>query len=188
MSFLDNIKLNLHKRNLKNEMKKNANIIRKSTPFEEAQKVGILFNATDKKQEELVMQYVERLRNKDKKRVSFLGFINKKKDKNDTNVVLFKNYNLSDLNWKGVPENEDVKRFIEQSFDIVINFFETPYLHGDYIMALSKASFRVGRNSNNTEAYELMINEKKKDDAHFVGLLDTYLKTFNNKPNESQTV
>ncbi len=183
MSFAKKIKLRLHKRKLQKEMGKNSGINRKSISFNNASKIGILFNASDVKQEKLVMQYVDRLRSKHKKQVSILAFFD---DKEEKKAALSKNYSLKDLNWLFIPNNEDVRSFIDKPFDIAINFFENPHIHGDYIMALSKSGFRVGRNSNNTESYELMINEKKKDLAHFIGLLDTYLKTFNEEPNDPQ--
>ncbi len=185
MSFWENLKIKLHKRVLRREMKRNAGVTRGSSPFGQAMKIGILFNASEQEQERMVMKYVERLRNKHKKRVSVLGFYDSKEDRT---FDLFKNYSLNDLDWKMIPKNGDVKLFMDNEFDIVINFFDKPYIHGDYIMAMSKAKLRVGRNSNNTDAYELIINEKQKDSTHFIGLLDTYLKTFNQEPNEPKPV
>ncbi len=183
MSLLEKIKLILHKRHLKKEMQKNKGLERSSLPFSQANRIGILFNASNKTQEDCVMKYVDRLRNKHKKIVTYIGFFN---NKEETKVSLFKNYSLNDLSWILIPKNEDVNIFKTEPFDIVINFFEKPLIHGDYIMTLSKARFRIGRNTENTDAYELIINEKKKDDAHFIGLLDTYLKTFNEESNDPQ--
>lgn len=185
MDFLENLRLKLHKYYLKRELKKNTSTLRQSTPFEEAGKIGILFNASDMEQEKLVLQYVDRLRAKNKKKVTILGLFH---DKGERDFSLFKFYSLKDLDWMYRPKKEDVKLFMDQKFDISINFMDKPVIHADYIMALSKSQMRVGRNTNNTDAYDLIINEKQNDPAHFVGLVDMYLRIFNNKPNEPQPV
>lgn len=185
MLFLESIRLKLHKYNLRKGLKKNTSVVRQSTSFDEAGKIGVLFNASDKEQERLVLQYVERLRNKNNKKVSILGFFD---DMEEKEFSLYKHYCNKDLDWLFRPKKEDVASFMDKKFDIVINFFGQPQIHADYIMAFSKAQLRVGRNSNNTDSYDLMINEKQNDPAHFVGLVDMYLKIFNNKPNEPQPV
>ena len=92
------------------------------------------------------------------------------------------------MDWLYRPKKEDINYFVEKKFDIVINFLDKPLIHSDYIMAMSKAQLRVGRNSNNTDSYDLIINERQNDPAHFVGLVDMYLTIFNKKPNEPQPV
>lgn len=185
MSFLEAFRLRLHRYYLRRELKKNSSVIRQSTPFEEAKKIGILFNASDLEQEKLVLQYVERLRSKNHKKVTILGFFD---DKEERDFSLFKHYSNKDLDWLFRPKKEDVNYFIDKKFDIVISFLSKPYMHSDYIMALSKAQLRVGRNSNNTDSFDLIINERQNDPAHFVALVDMYLRIFNEKPNEPQPV
>ncbi len=185
MSFLESIRLKLHRYYLRKEIKKQSSVERKSQSFDDAGKIGILFNASDKDQERLVLQYVERLRNKSNKKVSILGFFD---DKEERDYSIFKYYSLKDLDWLYRPKKDDVRSFMENNFDIAINFLGQPHIHADFVMALSKAKLRVGRNSNNTDSYDLMINEKQNDPAHFVGLVDMYLRIFNKKPNEPQPV
>lgn len=186
MPFLESIRLKLHRYNLRRDLKKNSSVVRQSTSFDEAMNIGILFNATDKEQERLVLQYVDRLRNKNKKKVTILGYFDSQEEKEHS---IFKHYCNKDLDWLFRPKKDDVSTFINKKFDIAINFLDNPKIHADYIMALSKAQLRVGRNSNNTDSYDLMINERQNDPAHFVGLVDMYLRIFNKKkPNEPQPV
>lgn len=185
MVFWERIKTGLHHRKLHKEMRKQHPVQRQSTHFDRADKIGILFDASDKEQDRLVMRYVDRLRRKHQKRVSLLGCFH---DKEERDVALFKHYSLKDVNWTQVPDNEDVRTFMQRDFDIAINFIAQPSLHHDYIMALSHAHLRVGRNSSNTEAYDLIINDAQNDPAHFIGLVDMYLRIFNPeaKPNAAR--
>ncbi len=185
MGFLERFRLFMYRRRLKNERRSGA-VEHVSVSFNEARRIGILFNASDEEQRSNVRLYADRLKKKHNKKVELLGFYNDKEE--HEKEAEFKYYTKKDLNWFYVPGKADVKGFVGEKFDILVNFISEPSVHSEWIMTLSHAKFRVGRYTNSTDSLDLMIDEKKKDPAHFIGLVDMYLKMFNKKPNEAQPV
>ncbi len=178
MSFLKPLRIKLHQRQLNKKMLK-TNIIRNSISFDKVQSIGIVFNALNKDQEVQIIKYKKKLKEVLHKKVHILGYYNDKEDRSLSST--FKFYNKKSINWLSIPQNDDINNFMNEKFDLVINFLEKPHIHADYIMSLCNARFRIGRNTENTHAYDMIINEANKDTSHFIKQIENYLKIFNNK-------
>ena len=69
-----------------------------------------------------------------------------------------------------------MNQFMGQPFDLLINLSGKTNPPFDYIMALSKASFRVGPSTENTFSSDLMIDTKNPDDlANFIKQAEFFL-------------
>ncbi|MGB1217915.1 MAG: DUF6913 domain-containing protein, partial [Saprospiraceae bacterium] len=131
MPFLERWRVRFHLRKLRAELKKKKKI-HASMTMEDAGQVGILFNASDSSHQEWVPKLANRWKKKGKK-VQLLGFYDDK-DERETSAT-FKFYNKKNISWTIVPKGDNVKDFIQQPFDIIINCFDESTRHADYIMA-----------------------------------------------------
>ena len=129
--------------------------------FEEAKKIGVLYDATDESDFEVVKQYVKSVRGRQKE-ILALGYVDKK--------VLppkqFAQYGLDfftrkNLNWQMIPANTIVSNFIHEKFDILIDLSINRCFPLSYIAAVSHARFRVGKfDKKNVMCYDMMIEVK----------------------------
>ena len=134
-------------------------------------------------QGELVKKYISYLKDL-KKRVKAIGFFNTK----DTPAVAYSKleydfFSLKDLSWNYTPNNIYVKNFIDDQFDILVDLNLNDSFPLKYISTLSKAKFKVGKNSKwNSSIFDLLLEvESSKDLKYFLRNLDTYLFIINKK-------
>ena len=153
------------------ELKKTRNL-RLSTNLEEAHTIGILFNASDESQKRVILQYVDTLKKQGKK-VELLGFYNTKKEIEPEGFPFF---NRKNIDWFNRPNGETVEAFMKKPFDLLFNLSGTTTPPFDYIMGLSKASFRVGPSADNTACCDLMIDTRNPDDvSNFIKQAEFFL-------------
>ena len=128
--------------------------------FEEASKIGILYDATDERDSDSIKNYIKNVRSVYKKDILAMGYVDKKL----THKSQYAQFGLDfftrkDLNYRMIPVNPVVKNFINEKFDILINLNSGKCFPLRYISAMSKAKFRVGRySSTNTIYFDLMVN------------------------------
>jgi hypothetical protein len=74
-----------------------------------------------------------------------------------------------DLNWYYKPKSKEIQQFIETPFDILIDFTRHKLFPIHYLMSLSQASMKVGRNNYADNPYDLVIaiSEDKEDTFYF---------------------
>jgi len=160
MSFLRGFRKKLHNHFLLKELT-SLQIKRQSVDFERARQIGILFNATELDERELVLNYAKQLKNAGKK-VKLLAFLNSKK--NSPNFS-FHHFNKKDVDWLMRPKGEVIENFARQSFDILINLSSSANLPLDYIAAKSHGKFRIGPFHEQLNSYELMIDVPQENDS-----------------------
>ncbi len=176
-----NIVRQKHLNFLKKVLKKAKDIPRKSQNFDELKTIGILFDAKDFNTRELVAKYAKSFTKKGKK-VKLLGFYD---EKNKGNEFDFKCFNKNDLNWHQIPDHEEVSKFMETPFDLLIDIHLGEILPLEYISALSKAKFRIGRYTPREECYDLMIDTQDNMDLDFfIGQVNFFINILNPKTNE----
>lgn len=176
MSFLQNLQIKLHHRQFSKALQ-GIKHKRVSVDFKHAQTIGLLFDATELVDRELVLKFAEDLE-KSGKKVHLLGFF---KQKSGTENSSFASFNLKSLDFKWLPtKSKDVQDFMQRELDILINLslVETEPL--EYISAFSKAKFRVGPSTQRTECYEMMIDlENKTNIKSFIKQVVLFLETMN---------
>jgi len=171
MAF-NTIKKYFHHRFLIDKLKQ-IQVSRKSVNLNEAKEIGILFDATDTDQKQLVENLAKQLKDQNKKTV-LLGFYNFPKPAINFS---FDYFNKKNLNWRLAPVGHTVESFIQRKFDILINLSVKEILPLEYISALSQANFRVGPyEKNKTYCYDLMIDTgEEKDLKNLIEQVKHYL-------------
>ena len=161
MKLYGKVRSALGRYSFKKELKKIDNV-HETVGFDEAKKIGILYDATVESDYEVVKEYVKRIRAEYKKDILAMGFVEKKKLPHSQFAQYgFDFFCLKDLDFRMIPNDPIVNNFINERFDILINLNAEKCFPLQYIAALSKARFRVGRYDRRTvHCYDMMINLK----------------------------
>ena len=108
--------------------------------------------------------------------------------KNDIHILLFRNsikkadqflfpiFSNKDLNWNGSNNNQDVKNFTNQKFDLLINYYDAEKAALILVSAQSKASFKVGFSSIDIRLNQFIIQSNVENYKIFISELLKYLK------------
>ena len=146
--------------------------------FDEAKKIGILYDATDASNFEIVKAYVKNVRSRQKD-ILALGYVDRKELPSNQ----FAQYGLDfftrkHLNWQMIPQYTIVSNFMVEKFDILINLTSNSCFPLRYITALSHARFRVGPfDRKNMMCYDLMIDTKGEEGIKvFIEEVENYLR------------
>ncbi|NUM51791.1 MAG: hypothetical protein HUU48_11830 [Flavobacteriales bacterium] len=116
-----------------------------SSSFSSLKEVGVLYDATDKKTYDLIRLFIHELK-KEGKRVVSIGFVNSKKEAEFIKPQLdFFYFNKKNTNWLNIPSTSEVKRFINTNFDLLIDLNIDEHFPLEYICALSRSKFKVGK-------------------------------------------
>jgi hypothetical protein len=182
MGLFKNIKLAIAYRTLKQEL---SAIKRELKPtkfnFNQIRTVGILFDASNPEDFELVKRYLVYLRESNKK-VKVLGFFSDKKIPELTYSKLeYDFFSLKELNWFGKPSTHIIENFINEEYDLLIDLNIHDHFPLKYIAALSKAKFKVGKYKEQDEIiYDMMIDSDNTQKLkYFLRQVDTYIAMLN---------
>ena len=182
MSIILSIKKFIASRALKQEMQ-SYNKLRKACKFsfDAVKTVGILFDATNAEDYEIVKRYVLYLR-EHRKRTKVIVFFNTKVLPPMTYSKLeYDFFSTKEINWMGKPSTTVIKNFIDEEFDLLIDLNVHDHFPLKYIAALSKANFKVGKyNEKDTEMYDMMIDaDNTKTVKYFLRQVDIYITMMN---------
>src|SRR5690606_31646028 len=108
--------------------------------------------------------------------ITILVFKNKIR-KNDT--FDYPVFSHRDLSWRATFSNSDVRDFMENDFDLLINYYDTEKSALLIVSNLSAAKFKVGFSSIDNKLNNLMINTTAENYKVFVEELFKYLKILN---------
>lgn len=159
---------------------------RQVVSFEAARKIGVLYDATLEGDYESVKNYVKTIR-AEHKEVIALGYVDGKDlSRNQFAQLGLDFFTRKDLKWNMIPHSLEVKNFINEPFDILINFDDGNCFPLSYISAMSKAHFRIGRYSKkNLHHFDFLIEAGNSTSLNnFIKEADKYLRIITNK-NES---
>ena len=137
--------------------------------------VGIIFDESYfYEREDLVKELI--LKGIDEKDIKILVF----KDKIKKNEVFdYPVFSHNDLSWHGTVDKKEVKDFIKEPFDLLINYYDTEKVALLLVSHLSKASFKVGFASIDKRLNHFMINTNAENYKIFMDELFKYLKILN---------
>jgi hypothetical protein len=137
-----------------NKYLKKNNIGRETIRFDQAKKIGILFSVEDRSKHDVVVNFVNRLKEEGKD-VSVLCFRGKNKENYDFKFDFFSSENLS---FWGKMKSQEVDKFTSEEFDFLYCLDIKTNVLTDYILAKSRSRCRVGiYNEHHTPFLELMI-------------------------------
>ena len=152
--------------------------------FEKAKSIGILYDSTNEKHFELVKKYVKEIRETHHKEVVALGFYNQKELPPMRFAKLGLDFfTLKDLNWYHKPITPVVRNFVQRDFDILIDLHLQNSVPFRYILASSKAKFKIGKyNRLFTPFYDFMVSVS--DETTFPQFLDQVIHYLNSLRHE----
>lgn len=171
MPVISRLKTFLHKRAIAKFRGTNLNKLPENH-FSSIKSIGILFEAIEAKDREIVLEYAELLKKMGIDVWPF-GFFNSKiKDI----TFPFEFIDLTHVTFAFLPEGKRIAEFIATQFDVLINLDTSSHRPLNYIAAASKALFKIGPAHGNHAHYDLMIEMHEKDLARYIQDIRT---TFN---------
>lgn len=152
-------------------------------------KVGIVYLANDEQSHNQVRNYVKKVKDElGLHKIQCIGFV----DEKVMPPYLYAKLNFDaicqkDINWYRIPHGNTVSNFITEEFDVLIDLTLEDYLPIQYIVAKSRARFKVGRLSeSNTRFLDMMIDTAGANSLpQLISHLDRYLLMINAKPEPS---
>ncbi len=171
MSFLNTIKQKIGSYFL-GRLKENDRDVN-TRNFELSKSIGLLFNAKSESDFILVKQYRKHLQSEyGIKQVEALGWINEKEMPDFTVTQRgFTFINETQTNWHLKPEGEEYVKFVNSSFDILIDLSFDEIISLRFALVQSKAQMKVGRyHEKDYQLYDLTLNLADNT------LLDEYLR------------
>jgi hypothetical protein len=132
------------------------------TSLDNAQKIGILFDATENSNFETVKQLVKQFSGQ-KVEVKALGYTHRNK-KNDQYIgnqqIDF--ISRKDFNWFYQPNDPVIQQFIDTTFDVLLVLTAFDYFPVKYISQLSKSKFKTGKSGTCDNQFELIMELNDK--------------------------
>jgi hypothetical protein len=148
--------------------------------LDKAQKIGILFTGEDEQTLNSVSTFVKELR-RNGKNVKCLGFVpkpNAVQTLRQSQDMDF--FSTDDLNWYFRPQSSLVTSFLSEKFDMLIDLRIVRRVPLPFMVALSKARFKVGRfNEEDKQIFDLMIHaDEGMGINEFIDQMRHYLTIF----------
>jgi hypothetical protein len=149
-----------HNKALKEALSKTQHA-HKTVSLETAKTMCILFNAEDPANETVIKKLMTQLQQQGFK-IEVMGYISKL-PKNRGRVI-FNYFTRKEVSWHLVPANNIIENFANTPFDILLNLYTEEILPLEYISAIAKSKFRIGRYIEKKNFYcDMMISLIEKD-------------------------
>lgn len=186
MRNLTDLRQFFHQRKLNNQLKSRPQAaIRERVNLESAATIGIIFDATELKDRDIVLKFADDLQKRSKK-VKLLAYFD---NKMEGESYSFPFYNTKNLDWTRCPGGEEVKKFLDQKFDLLFVLKPKADVHMEYIAALAYAHLKVGPCTEHTYCFDLMIDAKAGQPlSHFISQAEQLLKQTNVKKQQVTSV
>lgn len=136
--------------------------------LDNAENIGILFDATLFENFEIVKKFLTELNEKNKT-VLALGFVDDEKIAD--HLLIRKGFNFfckKDLNWLFQPTPDFVLGFCKKEFDIIMDLTPGNLFPLKYIMLKSKARLKVGKFTGIDTPCDISINTGKNHNMNFL--------------------
>ena len=182
MGFIQDIKIKVGEYFLKKEITGGVRS-RSIMNLKEAKTIGVIFNAGDINEVELVKKYITYLRDMGKK-VRSMGYVALKELPGNINTSIdHQCFTLQNVNWYYKPAIGFIGSFVEEEYDLLLDLNIARQLPLIYVAALSKAKCKVGRYSEKyMSIYDVMIEtDDEKTLKYFLQNVDTYMEMLNKK-------
>jgi hypothetical protein len=151
---------------------------RKLIPFDQVSHIGIVYDANNTENEQIVTVYANELRAQGKK-VFMLGFVNEKELPGSRKFVLNSEFFWkAKLNGFNLPDKGKIGQFLQQEFDLLLNVYLEPVLPLMAISAYSQAKYKVGPYlDGGLPYYDFMMDIKPRNEISFlIEQMDFYLR------------
>jgi hypothetical protein len=180
MKWMDQIREYTGRRVLNNHLQNDTRHPQVCT-INDAENIGIIYNATEYVSFEIIRNLVKDLAHQSKK-VTVLGYVDSKKlIDNYLYRKGFDFFSKNELNWYYKPVSSNIDEFIQEPFDLLINLSLEDYFPIRYITTLSAATFKTGKFTPGDACLDLMIDIEKETQTmrslHKEIIKDTRYKT-----------
>ena len=181
MKLLDRIKEWLGRRALLQEAMPDRRPLAKN--LADCTKIGIVYLASDEQAHTHVRNYVKKIKEEvGQHRIMVVGYHEAK----DLPAFLhpklhFDAFTQKDLNWYRIPQGNLVKNFLAEEHDVLIDLTLEDRLPLQYLVAKSRARFKVGRLSDTNKRFlDMMIDTAGSNSlSQFIVNVDKYLMMIN---------
>lgn len=137
--------------------------------FENAETIGLLYDAKSEKIHKQILDYVNFLKqNHHEFQIHTLGFVGKELEQKlvpNANSTFFTE---KDFSWTGNLQKGNALDFIKKDFNILIDLTTETVFPLTYITRASKASYKIGRYIADDLRYDLMIDTKKENTIEYL--------------------
>lgn len=150
----------------------------RSIALRDAKRIGVLFTGEDDVTLKAISRFIEHLR-KQGKSVRCMGYVPREKVAETLRTASgLEFFTQNDLNWYFRPESRHAVSFIEEPFDLLIDLRMQRRMPLPYMIALSKARFKVGCYSDDDRGlFDLMIRaEDSMGMEEFIDHMRHYLE------------
>lgn len=151
--------------------------------FDQAKSIGILYDATNDHDYELMKNYVKELRGASKDVIA-LGYFNQKELPSMRFMKLGLDlFTKKSLDWKQKPKGSVVSSFLDKKFDILICFNLDRSVPLSYLASQANAIFKIGRYEKTFAGmFDFMIKpETQPTLKQMMEQVDHYLKLIRNE-------
>ncbi|MCB0757266.1 MAG: hypothetical protein KDC01_02325 [Flavobacteriales bacterium] len=181
MKLLDRIKEWLGRRTLLKEARPDRRPVAKN--LAQSVKVGIIYLVADEAAHGQVRNYVKKIKEElGITKIMALGYYDEKELPYYLHAKLnFDVFSVKDPNWYRTPRGNVAQNFIAEEYDVLIDLTVHDQLPLQYILAKSKARFKVGRLSDtNAHFLDMMIDTAGADSlAQLIANVNRYLMMIN---------
>ena len=149
--------------------------------FETAQTCAVVYDATGRLDYDRVKELTKYLKDR-KIRVLSIGYIDKPELYNQFKTQLeYRFFAKKDLNWHFKPDCLEVRNFLEEEFDVLINLCQEDCLPIKYIAGLSLSKCKVGPSGTDSNLfYDLIIDVgDKRTIDNFISNVKQYIDMIN---------
>ena len=81
----------------------------------------------------------------------------------------------ADLTWSGIPKADEVERFIDIEYDMLLDLSQSEMVIFKYLASLSKAQFKIGSCRYENNPYDLVFIGDENSDKSFVDQVFKFL-------------
>jgi len=181
MQLIENMKTEIGKLILNRSFTKRV-AMKVMPDFASMQSIAILYDASNKQDEEEVAHLASYLREQGKK-VMMMGFVNEK------NLPFQKKFHISSqffwreyLNFFNLPIQVKLSGFIKEEYDLLINLYTTSNLPLMALSSYSNANYRIGAKFEDAEKFNEILIDGASHSLYELGLnMVHYLKSIRKK-------
>ena len=148
--------------------------------FEHARNIGVLYCITPKDGHDNMMELLPSMFPLAEK-ISFLCWNKSKREVPvGSGMVSVCSFNVKDIKWNMIPDNEQVRKFIAEPFDLLIVPDDPSLFPVRYITVMSKAKCKAGTLRNQkAPIFDFMLDQAEENDFYkFCVQMQTMLEMF----------
>ncbi|RED45890.1 DUF6913 domain-containing protein [Seonamhaeicola aphaedonensis] len=145
-----------------------------------AESLGVILNADEFNDFESFRKLANFIKIK-ANRLKIVAFSENKKDDLNFWEVCF---NPNDFGWNGTIKNVELQSFLDESFDVLVSYYQQEVLELKLITAASKAKFKIGVLQTDERLNDLIIKTDITEFEVFKNEIFRYLTILNKIENE----